>query len=40
VVVASAVNLIGLALPIPTPEEPDASVLLRITYMVAFIPLL
>ena len=40
VVVASAVNLIGLALPIPTPGEPDASVLLRITYMVAFLGIL
>ena len=40
VVVASVVNLIGLALPIPTPGEPDASVLLRITYMVAFLGIL
>ena len=40
VVVASAVNLIGFALPIPTPGEPDASVLLRITYMVAFLGIL
>jgi hypothetical protein len=40
VVVASAVNLIGLALPIPAPGEPDASVLLRITYMVAFLGIL
>jgi hypothetical protein len=40
VVVASAVNLIGLALPIPAPGEPGASVLLRITYMVAFVGIL
>ncbi len=40
VVVASAVNLIGLALPIPTPGEPGASVLLRITYMGAFLGIL
>jgi len=37
---ASVVNLIGLALPIPTPGEPDASILLRITYMVAFLGIL
>ncbi len=40
VVVASVVNLIGLALPIPTPGEADASILLRITYMVAFLGIL
>ncbi len=40
VVVASVVNLIGLALPIPTPGEADASILLRITYMVAFLGVL
>ena len=40
VVGASVVNLIGLALPIPTPGEPDASILLRITYMVAFLGIL
>ncbi len=40
VVVASVVNLIGLALPIPTPGEPGASVLLRITYMVEFLGIL
>jgi hypothetical protein len=40
VVGASVVNLIGLALPIPTPGEPDASMLLRITYMVAFLGIL
>jgi hypothetical protein len=31
------VNLIGLALPIPAPGEPDAPILLKITYMVAFV---
>lgn len=40
VVVASVVNLIGLALPIPTPGEPGASTLLQITYMVAFLGIL
>jgi hypothetical protein len=40
VVGTSVVNLIGLALPIPTPGEPDASILLRITYMVAFLGIL
>ena len=40
VVAASVVNLIGLALPIPTPGEPDAPLLLRITYMVAFLGIL
>ncbi len=40
VVGASVVNLIGLALPIPTPGEPDAPILLRITYMVAFLGVL
>ena len=40
VVGASVVNLIGLALPIPTPGEPGASILLRITYMVAFLGIL
>ncbi len=40
VVAASVVNLIGLALPIPTPGEPDAPLLLRITYMVAFLAIL
>ncbi len=40
VVGASVANLIGLALPIPTPGEPDASILLRITYMVAFLGIL
>lgn len=40
VVVSSVVNLIGLALPIPMPGEPDAFVLLRITYMVAFLGIL
>jgi hypothetical protein len=40
VVVASVVSLIGLALPIPMPGEPGASVLLRITYMVAFLGIL
>ncbi len=37
---ASVVNLVGLALPIPTPGEPDAPILLRITYMVAFLGIL
>lgn len=40
VVAASVVNLIGLALPIPTPGEADAPILLRITYMVAFLGIL
>jgi hypothetical protein len=40
VVAASVVKLIGLALPIPTPGEPDAPLLLRITYMVAFLGIL
>ena len=40
VVAASVVNLIGLALPTPTPGETDAPVLLRITYMVAFLGIL
>jgi hypothetical protein len=40
VVAASVVNLVGLALPIPTPGEPDAPILLRITYMVAFLGIL
>ena len=30
-------NLIGLALSIPAPGDPDASLLLEITYMVAFL---
>lgn len=38
--VASVVNLIGLALPIPTPGDPDAPTLLQITYMVAFLGIL
>ena len=37
---ASAVNLTGLALPIPAPGEPGASVLLRITHMAAFLGIL
>src|SRR4028119_239082 len=40
VVGASVVNRIGLALPIPTPGEPGASILLRSTYMVAFLGIL
>ena len=40
VVFASVVNLIGLALLIPAPGEPGASLLLRITYMVAFLGIL
>jgi hypothetical protein len=39
-VAASVVNLIGLALPIPAPGEPDAPILLKITYMVAFLGIL
>jgi hypothetical protein len=40
VVAASVVNLLGLALPIPTPGEAGAPMLLRITYMVAFLGIL
>ena len=43
VVGASVVNLIGLALPLPTPGEVDAPILLRITYItyiVAFLDIL
>lgn len=39
-VVASVGNLIGLALPVPVPGDPDAPVLLEITYMVAFLGIL
>jgi hypothetical protein len=39
-VVASAVNLIGLALPVPRPGSPGAPALLEITYMVAFLGIL
>ncbi len=35
-VAAPAVNPIGLALPMPTPGDPDAPTLLEATYMVAF----
>ena len=38
--VASAVNLIGLALSVPAPADPDAPALLAITYMVAFLGIL
>ena len=34
---ASAVNLIGLALSIPAPGDPEAPALLQITYMAAFL---
>ena len=37
---ASVVNLVGLALNIPAPGDPDAPILLRITYMVAFLGIL
>ena len=37
---ASVMNLVGLALNIPAPGEPDAPILLRITYMVAFLGIL
>ena len=37
---ASAVNLIGLALSIPAPGDPDAPTLLQITYMAAFLAIL
>lgn len=37
---ASAVNLIGLALSIPAPGDPDAPTLLEITYLVAFLGIL
>jgi hypothetical protein len=40
VVVASAVNLIGLALSVPAPGDPDAPTLLQITYMAAFLGIL
>ena len=40
VVVASAVNLIGLALSVPAPGDPEAPTLLQITYMVAFLGIL
>jgi hypothetical protein len=39
-VTASVVNLIGLALSIPAPGDPDAPALLEITYMMAFIGIL
>ena len=39
-VVASVGNLIGLALPVPAPGDPDAPVLLEITYMTAFLSIL
>ena len=37
---ASAVNLIGLALSVPAPADPDAPALLNLTYMVAFLGIL
>lgn len=37
---ASVVNLIGLGLPVPAPGEPDAPMLLQVTYMVAFLGIL
>jgi hypothetical protein len=37
---ASAVNLIGLALSVPAPGDPNAPMLLKITYMVAFLGIL
>lgn len=37
---ASVVNLIGLALSIPAPGDPDAPRLLGLTYMVAFLGIL
>ncbi len=39
-VVASAVNLIGLALPVPAPGSPGAPALLEITYVLAFLGIL
>ena len=39
-VAASIINLIGLVLPIAMPGDPDAPVLLEITYMVAFLGIL
>jgi hypothetical protein len=39
-VAASVVNLIGLALSIPAPEDPDAPALLEITNMMAFLGIL
>jgi hypothetical protein len=39
-VAASVVNLIGLTLSVPAPGDPDAPVLLEITYMVAFLSIL
>jgi hypothetical protein len=39
-VAASVVNLIGLALSIPPPEDPDTPTLLEITYMMAFLGIL
>ena len=37
---ASAVNLVGLALSVPAPGDPDAPALLGITYVVAFLGIL
>ena len=37
---ASAVNLLGLALTIPAPGDPDAPLLLEVTYMVALLGIL
>ncbi len=37
---ASTVNLIGLALSFPAPGDPDAPMLLQITYMAAFLGIL
>lgn len=37
---ASVVNVVGLALSIPAPADPDAPALLEITYMVAFLGIL
>jgi hypothetical protein len=38
--VASVVNLVGLALSVPVPADPDTPALLRGTYMVAFLGIL
>jgi hypothetical protein len=37
---ASMVNLIGLALSVPAPGDPEAPSLLRVTYMAAFVGIL
>ena len=37
---ASLVNLIGLALSVPAPGDPEAPALLRVTYMAAFVGIL